>query len=158
MTPHKRLLATHHHTLVWLCKCLIVWPAAILLAVLTNIALFVSPVFPVGIVFVGIGWWGIGSLFTLHSYLVGGPDRPSKASWNGVLAASLCVAFFGLSLRGYLRSLDPDYARDILWVDNLFLTWPIGCCIPAGLYWLWLAHEAIRGESTAARDYPSPGP
>ena len=156
MAPHNRLPATHHWSVVGLCKWLVVWPAAILLAVLTAMALF-FPVFPIAFVFIGIGWWGIGSLFTLHSYLVGGPYKPSKASWYGVFVASLSVAFFGLSLGRYLQSLDPNYAKDILWVDDMFLLWPIGCCIPTGLHWLWLAHKAIKGESTAACNQPSTG-
>lgn len=146
-TPYYRLPGRHHGSIVGLCNWLIVWPSAILLALLSIGSLIFAPLFPFGVVFAGVGWWGIGALFILHGYLLGDTDKPGKGSKYGVIAASFGVIIFGLAVRGYLHSLDPTYAKDILWFDKLFLTWPIGCCVPVGLHWLWLARKVPQRHS-----------
>lgn len=118
-TPYYRLPDRHHGIIVGLCIWLIVWPSAILLSLLSIIAILFGPVFPFGMVFAGVGWWGIGALFILHGYLLGGTDKPGKGSKYGVIAASFCAILFGLAVRGFVHSLDPTYGNcQFLTVDS----------------------------------------
>jgi hypothetical protein len=119
--------STLHTVLVKLCLYLVIWPNIILTSFLTIVG-FVAPLV---LIFVLIGWWGLGSLLVLHRRFAGKWHPPGKPVWWGLFFASLFVAGIGCR-EGVAKLMAPS----IYWL-------PVSC-IPISFYWAWLSHKGFR--------------
>jgi hypothetical protein len=113
--------------LVKLCLYLVIWPNIILTSFLTIVGFVAPPV----LIFVLIGWWGLGSLLVLHRRFAGKWHPPGKPVWWGLFFASLFVAGIGCR-EGVAKLMAPS----IYWL-------PVSC-IPISFYWAWLSHKGFR--------------
>jgi hypothetical protein len=116
-----------HAVLVKTTLYLVVWPATLLLIILTLIALITGPFLILAL----IGWWGIGALFSLKESFKENNSRAGNGIWYGLATSSLMIVW--LCLGGDTSRLGD--MRELL---------PIAGCIPVGAYWAWLSWRGFR--------------
>lgn len=119
--------STLHTVLVKLCLYIVIWPNIILTSFLTIVGILAPPV----LIFVLIGWWGLGSLLVLHRRFAGKWHPPGKPVWWGLFIAGLFVAGIG-----YREGVGKLIAPSIYWLP--------ASCIPISFYWAWLSHKGFR--------------
>ena len=119
--------STLHTVLVKLCLYLVIWPNIILTSIFTIVGMLAPPV----LMFVLIGWWGLGSLLVIHRRFAGKWHQPGKAVWWGLLMASLFVVGIGYG-GGVAKLMAPS------------TYWLLASCIPVSGYWAWLSYKGFR--------------
>jgi hypothetical protein len=119
--------STLHTVLVKLCLYLVIWPSIILTSIFTIVGMLAPPV----LMFVLVGWWGLGSLLLIHRRFAGKWHQPGKAVWWGLLMASLFVAGIGYG-GGVAKLMAPS------------IYWLLASCIPVSGYWAWLSYKGFR--------------
>jgi hypothetical protein len=119
--------STLHTVLVKLCLYLVIWPNIILTSIFTIVGMLAPPV----LMFVLVGWWGLGSLLLIHRRFAGKWHQPGKAVWWGLLMASLFVAGIGYG-GGVAKLMAPS------------IYWLLASCIPVSGYWAWLSYKGFR--------------